>query len=102
MHRDSKIINLVPASGWKAIYDDHGQRKTLPLVAWALVESEEGPASRSVMGLVLKHGVPTPATEQGDFKGYEQPQEKKPPARRDVEPKPEPSVKEDGASLWFA
>lgn len=113
MNQESKIINLVPAAGWKAIYEDHGRRMSLPLVAWALVEVEEGGSSRSITGLVLRDGVPTPANRRADFKGYEQSQEgssarsrreysTRPATRVKDESTKQPCEEEEGASLWFA
>jgi hypothetical protein len=112
MDQESKIINLVPAAGWKAIYEKHGRRTTVPLVAWALVELEQDSSSRAITGLVLRNGVPTPANRQSDFKGYERAPEGA-PAREHGERSTKPSVRasgepavhpseEEGASLWFA
>ena len=58
-----KIISLVPAdSGWRAIYtdiDEEGEesRELTRIVAWALVEDEEG--ERSVVGMVVDATDPT-------------------------------------------
>ena len=58
-----KIISLVPAdSGWRAIYtdiDEEGDesRELTRIVAWALVEDEEG--ERSVVGMVVDATDPT-------------------------------------------
>jgi len=58
-----KIISLVPAeSGWRAIYtgyaDDGSESRELTrIVAWALVEDDDG--DRSVVGLVVDATDPT-------------------------------------------
>ena len=58
-----KIISLVPAeSGWRAIYTDieldgEESRELTRIVAWALVEDDEG--DRSVVGLVVDATDPT-------------------------------------------
>jgi hypothetical protein len=58
-----KIISLVPAeSGWRAIYndvDDEGaeSRELTRILAWALVEDEDG--DRSVVGMVVDATDPT-------------------------------------------
>jgi len=52
-----KIVSLVPAeSGWRAIYtggDDDGDesRELTRIVAWALVEDDDG--DRSIVGMVV-------------------------------------------------
>jgi len=113
MHKESRILNLVPASGWKAVYETHGRRTSLPLVAWALVELEQGSETHAITGLVLRNGVPTPANRQDNFRGYEQSPERvsarehgefsaRPTPRGGDEPSRRPSSEEEGASLWFA
>lgn len=56
-----KIISLVPAeTGWRAIYtgpDDDESRELTRILAWALVEDEEG--ERSVVGMVVGANDPT-------------------------------------------
>jgi len=58
-----KIISLVPAeSGWRAIYIDSGEdgdesRELTRIVAWALVEDDDG--DRSVVGMVVDAMDPT-------------------------------------------
>jgi len=113
MNKDSRIINLVSAAGWKAIYETQGRLTRLPLVAWALVELEQDTETHAITGLVLRNGVPIPANRQENFKGYEQPPEKSssrehderarvPASRGGDAPSPRPSSEEEGASLWFA
>lgn len=38
-----KILQIIPAAGWFAVYKNEGEPETLsPLACWALVEDEEG------------------------------------------------------------
>jgi hypothetical protein len=65
-----KIISLVPAeSGWRAIYTDidldgEESRELTRIVAWALVEDDEG--DRSVVGLVVDATDPTQIVPASD------------------------------------
>ncbi len=37
-----KIIQIMPANGWMALYDKGSFHHARPLICWALVELEEG------------------------------------------------------------
>jgi hypothetical protein len=55
-----KIVSLVPAEpGWRAIYlgEDDEDRELTRVVAWALVEEEDG--AQAVVGMVIDWADPT-------------------------------------------
>ena len=54
-----KIVSLIPAEqGWRAIYVDEDEARELTrIVAWALVEEEDG--TRAVIGMVVDSTDPT-------------------------------------------
>jgi hypothetical protein len=55
-----KIVSLVPAEpGWRAIYlgEDDEDRELTRVVAWALVEEEDG--AQAVVGMVIDWTDPT-------------------------------------------
>jgi hypothetical protein len=55
-----KIVSLVPAEpGWRAIYlgDDDEERELTRIVAWALVEADDG--ARVMIGMVIDSTDPT-------------------------------------------
>jgi hypothetical protein len=64
-----KIIQLIPAEGWLAVYHDEKTDKffTLRIAAWALVEDEDG--YRYVTGLNASDTVET-VDEDGNFLRY--------------------------------
>ena len=72
-----KILALVPAEpGWRAIYtgDEEGgdeARELTRIVAWALVEDEEG--ERSVVGMVVDAVSPTQVVPAQDGASLEAP-----------------------------
>jgi len=44
------IIQIIPAEGWFALYDQGETRSKLALACWALVEDETG--ARRIVGMV--------------------------------------------------
>jgi hypothetical protein len=72
-----KIVSLVPAeAGWRAIYtgdeEDGGESRELTrIVAWALVEDDDG--ERSVVGMVVDAVSPTQVVPAPDGASLEAP-----------------------------
>ena len=67
----TRIIQIVPATGWSAEYQDNPEAIVVkhPLICWALIE-EEGVGSQ-VLGMISPElRNQTFATEWGNFIGY--------------------------------
>jgi len=67
--RDLKIIQIMPAGGWRAEFTNGKKRETLPLVGWALVEDEDG---QLVVGLCTakEQAYADLCTTSQNFSGY--------------------------------
>jgi hypothetical protein len=64
-----KILQIMPAHGWAAVYSEDSDEMIAPLVAWALVET--APGETGVVGLVALEKVQS-AEDQPNFTHYEQ------------------------------
>jgi hypothetical protein len=53
---DRKILQIMPAAGWAAIYNEDDDELVTPLVGWALVQAADG-TSVSVVGLAAAEQV---------------------------------------------
>lgn len=42
MSKQTNILQILPATGWVAVYDDGGEESAAPLVCFALVETLDG------------------------------------------------------------
>lgn len=63
-----RILSMIPAPGWRAIYENSGAVVQMPLVAWALVVDPvygENPEIEGIIG-----GDLTYFAEEGNFLGY--------------------------------
>ncbi len=49
-----KILQIIPADGWAAVYQIEKNKELVPLVCWALVREEEG--TEHVVGMVVEDG----------------------------------------------
>jgi hypothetical protein len=74
----ARIIQIVEAAGWVAVYSKAGRREEFPVACWALREyQEDGIRYTDVIGLITVQNMVTlehPCSEMsGDeqFEGYE-------------------------------
>ena len=77
-----KILQVIPAQGVIAVFDEGGSKSRYPVVCWALVEDsnpddvEFGGPMQDVVGMTLLDGSPRltevdSGDSQGAFVGYE-------------------------------
>ena len=69
-----RIIQIIPANGWGAVYDYDGKEATDPLICWALVE-RKGPQgfreAEEVVGMDIdSRGLIMPCEEIRNFVRY--------------------------------
>ena len=64
---EHKILQIMPATGWGAVFMEDGEELITPLAGWALVSKDDGAAS--VMGLVAWDRVELAET-QPNFARY--------------------------------
>jgi hypothetical protein len=66
-----KIRQIIPASGWAAIYED----TALPLICWAMYDSDEDHSfftESHIIGMVTNgDGKVIPAENRSGFKSYD-------------------------------
>ena len=66
-----KIIHIIPAGGWKAIFADaEGKQNPRDLVCWAAIEDT---GETSVEGMVAHDGFIEFAPDKHTFAGYQTP-----------------------------
>jgi hypothetical protein len=66
-----KIIHIMPAGGWKAIFADaEGKQNPRDLVCWAALEDS---GETSVEGMVAREGYIEFAPDNHTFAGYQTP-----------------------------
>ncbi len=64
---EQKILQIMPANGWGAVFVEDGEELITPLAGWALVTNAEG--ASSVVGLVAWDRVELAET-QANFARY--------------------------------
>ncbi len=64
---DHKILQIMPANGWGAVFVEDGEELITPLAGWALITQDDG--ASSVMGLVAWERVELAET-QPNFARY--------------------------------
>jgi hypothetical protein len=64
---EHKILQIMPANGWGAVFVEDGEELITPLAGWALVNKEDG--ATGVMGLVAWDRVELAET-QPNFARY--------------------------------
>jgi len=66
-----KILQIIPASGWFAVYEEENFQHTRQLVCWALVKCDDG--ITTIIGMEVESGgkaiLFTPSSK--NFTGYE-------------------------------
>lgn len=95
----AKVIQLVTARpGWRAVFGPEEEARSLPVVLWALFETEGG--RQLTRGLVLWGGVESPlrdAEGMDSFRGYTAPGGEGPEWRegfvREVDPEDEATLR---------
>ena len=64
---DRKIVQIMPAPGWVAIFDEEDDELISPLVGWALVQ--DGSGGQAVVGLAASDKVEL-CDDQSNFVRY--------------------------------
>ncbi len=64
---ERRILQIMPGSGWAAVFDEGGEEVITPLVGWALVQDATAPPT--VVGLVAWERVELAET-QPNFSRY--------------------------------
>jgi len=68
---DKKIIQIMPADGWCAVFDNPPGEDVAPLTAWALIEAvDDGETHRYVDGLFFGGGWMEQCFDYPDFKYF--------------------------------
>src|SRR5690349_18219788 len=65
---DRKIVQIMPADGWGAAFEDGEDEVISPLVGWALVQDGDG--ASAVVGLVAADEKVELCDDDSDFTGY--------------------------------
>src|SRR5829696_5764701 len=65
---DRKIMQIMPADGWGAAFEDGEDEVISPLVGWALVQETSG--ASAVVGLVAADEKVELCDDDTDFTGY--------------------------------
>ncbi|MHC4481092.1 MAG: hypothetical protein ACYS1C_09030 [Planctomycetota bacterium] len=65
---DYRILQIIPAHGWVAVYEESGEPSRSPLACFALIELPDG--NRLVVGVDQARGTLALSEVNTDFLGY--------------------------------